>query len=107
MSLVCPEGSLFKELPFEETPHPNSEEDRPPKRGNFKRVRTRMRNSFEHGLAWSYISNALRDMVDSMKQAPHVVQPDFQFPPAADYKRYELWLRDTLQAMQKALKPSK
>lgn len=99
----APEGVLFQDDPCRETPLSTGEAEPPTRKTAFKRVRTRMRNSFEHGLAWSYISNALRDMVDLMKRGSVTIEPTFQFPAAADYKRYELWLRDSMQAMHKAM----
>lgn len=65
--------------------------------------RQRLRNSFVHGLAWSYISNSLRDIVDGMKRGGVSLSSDFQFPPAHVYPRYELWLRDTLYQLQQAI----
>lgn len=65
--------------------------------------RQRLRNSFVHGLAWSYISNSLRDIVDGMKRGSVTVESSFQFPPAHVYPRYELWLRDTLYQLQQAI----
>lgn len=66
------------------------------KRGSMTRGRTRLRNSFEHGLAWSHISNSIRDLVDAMKATTVTMPSHFEFPPATTYRRYELWLRDVL-----------